>query len=330
MSEQAGSNLEQKAGARTSVELLVETGAAIVLPMLVVYISMYRFTSPYSAQTVIDLTSFTNQFFNGIYAYRVLGRDLLIAINDLLFGGRSLFQSYVVLHIISLAAYSIAHLGLMRTFSVSHNRSLQSLLVSLLVIGASMDVITPYDAPFLALFALAVWAIETERFTAAVVLTIAATLTRETALLIPVYALARAIQLATGDFSPRGMWQLVRTAVFRKPWSILLAWLIPYVGLRVFIPSESFLFNNIVLDIDANAVVNVIVILALSVLFLKPYRYTEMRKNLIATSSEYLAWVYLTIIPYGLFCAVFAYLGELRLFVPYFMILIWLNHKAGL
>jgi len=101
MNAQTGSNLELKTGARTSVELLVETGAAIVLPLLVVYISMYRFASPYSAQTVIDVKSFTNQFFTGIYAYRMLGRDLLLALNNLLFGGRSLFQSYVVLHIVS-------------------------------------------------------------------------------------------------------------------------------------------------------------------------------------------------------------------------------------
>jgi hypothetical protein len=280
----------------------------------IVFLILYQFRSGYSFMPAVrEVDAFIAQYYNGVFAYRPLARDLLLWINDTVFAGERFYLSRAILNSASLVAFNFAFIALLRRHGVSPGLCLIAVLVLDLLAGLSLSVRSnPYTLPTLFLIYAGVLAVENGRMAWVLAITAIAGFTHEISALIPAFAVLHAI-FGPGRLRGRILWL----------GAICGLWVAIYVGLRLLIASDApagGLYHNLTIsrNIEIHALVVVLLVVALFLGFLP----AVVRERLRALGRTDLVVFAALAVPYGIYMFFVGLLAELRLFLPFFPALV--------
>jgi hypothetical protein len=200
-------------GSASLTRLIKRPGVELVAPLVLFVDLNYAYFNWYAAP-YLTWKTFHSTFSEGIYRYRVLGPDVVVAVHDSLPSGiqkltaqpqymarllpevdLSVYTTMVLVNFVAFAATLFVGRRLLRSVLPESYRSLYWLLTGCML--ASTAVLTPYD--FLAYFFLVatIAALEWRRsfaaYPALLILTVLGGLTRETQALVIAYAVSTLI-----------------------------------------------------------------------------------------------------------------------------------------
>lgn len=274
---------------------------AVVFGVTISLVGHYFFTSAISPRDLMhDAELFAARYSEGIFAYRVLGREAVLGLNRVLFDGADLYAARAVLNTAALVAFNLVFLGLLRHFAVARRAECVLLVDALVLMSLSVNA-NPYTVLSLALLYAAIWSTETDRPWLVLGLLVVGTLAHENNLFILVYWGLRT--LFRGPYDRR---QLVWTGV------LALAWLATYIGLRMVIEQPVQLYGYLTgprVNLSPKALVAIGLIAAFALTFLTPAAVRRAPRHLIA--------FVLVALPYYAYLFVVATWWELRLFLPF-------------
>jgi hypothetical protein len=257
---------------------------------------------------VREVGPFMEQYHTGVFAYRILARDLLLWINDLFFDGERLYLARSIVNAGSLLIFNLVFLGLLRRYGVAPGLWLIAILLVDLLAGLTLSVRSnPYTLPSVMLIYAGILAIESGRMATAVVVAAIASFTHEISALIPAFAVLHAV------FGPGGLRG-------RVGWlgALCAVWLAIYIGLRVMIPTEAAaggLFHSVTMSLNFE-IHAVVVVLFVSALFVGLFP-REVCVRLAALGRRDLLLFAALVVPYGIYMFFVGLLAELRLFLQF-------------
>ena len=294
------------------------------------YIIYFGFTTNYTRQ-VFSVPSFTKQYDSGIYKYRILGKKIILLINELLEGvgvhseqsmrlkpldyqaTNTFYLSYFVLNTIGLFLFSWILLNLLQDhfiFNINSNEIYQLLLIAALLICITQYVITPYDnfSYFLQIFCT--YFILKHIFYGrllylilAGIILVFASLCRESAAIC--VAFAALLYLYKDGFSKKAIYPIS---------FLFLCFFIPYLSLRFIYGFDNALVHGITLLSNLTAHNNLIgcatwiVLGAYSLCF-----------SIHKTNRQLILLFHLISLPYIFTCLLSGIFFEVRLYIPLFI-----------
>jgi hypothetical protein len=289
---------------------------AIALPIVIVFSVELWMVTMYTS--VVGIGRFHEQYFSGVYRYRILGRDQFLFLYQFLhahFKDRpyplprdpsTSLLSYAAFAISNGFYFALSNLILLSFMWVKRrgflDRDLVSYLYYTLLLSLSMAVVTPYDQLAYLLLLIGILGARQRSIAVGLVLiaisAIAGTLNRETEFLLASFLATMAI---------------VSPALLAKRYWIYLAAdivlsIVVYVGLRLLLPGKVALIQYVTLGgiWAPESVAVLIVIFAGAIVFaMKLHHNVRPAFVLLAMSSPYLVTVFLG----GIF-------RELRISIP--------------
>lgn len=276
---------------------------ALALGLTISLIGHYFFTSAISPRDLLDdAERFAARYAEGIFAYRILGREAVLWLNRVLFDGADLYAARAVLNTGALMAFNLVFLAVLRHFAVARRAECLLIVDAIVLMSLSVNA-NPYSVLSLALLYAAIWSIETDHPWLVLGLLVLGTLAHEASLFMLVYWVGR-------------------HGARRRAWTgtLALAWLATYVGLRVWIDQPTQLYGYLTgpaVNLSPKALVVVTLIGALYATFFNP------------RAPRHLVAFVLVAVPYYAYLFVIATWWELRLFLPFLPALVLMAHLPG-
>jgi hypothetical protein len=312
-------------GSDSLTRFLRRPGFELVAPLVIFVDVNYAYFNWYAAP-YLSWKTFHSTFGEGIYRYRVLGPDVVVALHDSLPRGiekltalpeymarllpefdLSVYTTMVVVNFVAFAATLVIGRCLLRSVIPESYRSLYWLLIGCMI--ASTAVLTPYD--FLAYFFLVAtiaafeWRRSAAAYPALLILTVLGSLTRETQALVIAYAVSTLIAA-----SPRRARMIVPRAVL-----VAAAFCTTYVVLREDLGWDHGVFQRITLGINKSVLSVFGLGVAAAMLILVHLTAVRSSPGLPGLRRR-LAVLHALALPYWVIVIFTGNYFELRLFIP--------------
>jgi hypothetical protein len=316
---------------------------ALLLAVVTTYIAHYFFEPRLSVgEALYSEEVFRAQYYSGIFAYRVLGRELVLLLNRNLFAGSNLYASRAVLNLAALLCFNVVYLQLLRRFRVAPRDRLSSVFMvdALTLMSLSVNS-NPYTVLSLALIYGAIYCAETGRPAGVLVTLVLGTLAHDANVLILVYWMLQTL-FGRYDSRPEARRRLAWTG------ALTAGWLLTYGLLRVLVPrAEASLFWQWITGATSGVSIKAVLV---SAAFLFAHSFAGPRANFTAGAFVVVvfigtlygifftrdalvrarAWPHvpvflLLVVPYYLWLSLVALLVEVRLFLPFFPCLVMIG-----